>query len=58
MAVLCTTLGAQNFSTNVTLVEENGNTATFEAIATGAKKKDAAELAAKSAFNTLFHTGV
>ena len=29
MAVLCTTLGAQNFSTNVTLVEESGNTATF-----------------------------
>ena len=45
--VLCTGIGAQNFSSNVTLVEESGNTATFEAIATGAKKKDAAELAAK-----------
>ena len=56
--VLCSGLRAQNFSTNVTLVEESGNTATFEAIAIGVKKKDAAELAAKSAFNTLFHTGV
>ena len=56
--VLCSGLRAQNFSTNVTLIEESGNTATFEAIAIGMKKKEAAELAAKSAFNTLFHTGV
>lgn len=56
--VLCAGLRAQNYSTNVTLVEENGQTATFEVVAIAAKKKEACELAAKSAFNTLFHTGV
>lgn len=56
--VLCAGLRAQDFSTNVTLVEESGNTVTLEAVAMAAKKKDAIDLAAKSAFNTLFHAGV
>lgn len=58
MVVLCAGLRAQNYSTNVTLVEEDGNTATFEVTAIAAKKKEASELAAKSAFNALFHSGV
>ena len=56
--VLCVVLRAQNYSTNVTLVEENGNNVTLEATAIADKKKEASELAVKSAFHTLFHCGV
>lgn len=58
MMVLCADLRAQNYSTDVTLVEESGNTVTLEATAVAEKKKDASLLAAKSAFHTLFHAGV
>lgn len=58
VVVLCANLRAQNYSNNVTLVQEDGNTATLEVTAIAAKKKEASELAAKSAFNALFHAGV
>lgn len=58
VVVLCANLRAQNYSNNVTLVQEDGNTATLEVTAIAAKKKEASELAAKSAFNALFHSGV
>ena len=56
--VLCADLCAQNFSDNVTYVGEDGNLVTLEATASAQKKKDAEDLAVKSAFNALFHTGV
>lgn len=58
VVVLCANLRAQNYSNNVTLVQEDGNTATLEVTAIAAKKKEASELAAKSAFNALFHSGI
>lgn len=56
--VLCTVLCAQNYSTDVTLVEGDGNSVTLEATGVADKKKDATLMAAKSAFHTLFHVGV
>lgn len=56
--VLCAQVGAQNYSNEVTLVGQDDNSVTVRATATAAKKKDAAVLATKSAFYTLFHSGV
>lgn len=56
--VLCTKVCAQNFSSDVTLVQQDANTATVLATAIDDKKKDAALLASKSAFNTLFYSGI
>lgn len=56
--ILCTHAGAQNYSTDATLVSGDDNSVTLRASAVAEKKKDAALLAAKSAFYTLFHAGV
>ena len=56
--VLCTRVCAQNYSSDVTLVQQDANTATVLATAVDEKKKDAALLASKSAFNTLFYSGI
>lgn len=49
---------AQNYSANVSLVQQDGNNVTLLATATGDKKKEAAEEAVESAFSALFHVGV
>ena len=56
--ILCTNLCAQNYSNEVTLVHADDNSATLLVTAVSDKKKDAELLAAKSAFYTLFHSGV
>ncbi len=56
--VLCANICAQNYSTDVTLIEDNGNSVTLEATGVADKKKEAGLMAAKSAFHTLFHAGV
>lgn len=56
--VLCAKICAQNYSNEVTLVQGDDNSVTVLATAVDDKKKDAASLAAKSAFHTLFHSGV
>ena len=56
--ILCAQVCAQNYSDNVTLVQQDGNNVTLLATGTGEKKKEAAEHATKSAFNALFHSGV
>lgn len=58
-ALMCFTNAlAQTLSTDATLVAKDGNVITLRASATADKKKDAALLATKSAFNTLFHSGI
>lgn len=52
------TAEAQNFSDEITLVTWDDNTVTVESSAAAEKKKDAQDLAIKSAFNALFHSGV
>lgn len=49
---------AQVYSSDVELVSQDGSNVTLRATATADKKKDATQLAAKSAFNMLFHSGV
>ncbi|NDV58102.1 DUF6175 family protein [Bacteroides sp. 519] len=49
---------AQNYSGDVSFVEKGSNTLTLRATGVSAKKKDAVVMAAKSAFYTLFYTGV
>lgn len=56
--ILCTKICAQNYSNEVTLVQGDDNSVTVLATAVDDKKKDAALLAAKSAFHTLFHSGI
>lgn len=56
--ILCAKICAQNYSNEVTLVQGDDNSVTVLATAVDDKKKDAASLAAKSAFHTLFHSGV
>lgn len=57
--LLCANLCAQNYSDEVSLVQMDGDeSVTLLATATGEKKKDAADLATKSAFNALLHSGV
>ena len=58
VVILCADICAQNYSTEVSLVQQDNNSVTVLATAVGDKKKDAALLAAKSAFYTLFHAGV
>lgn len=54
----CTNLSAEVYSTDATLVSQDGNIITVRSSAVADKKKDAALLAAKSAFHTLFHAGI
>lgn len=56
--ILCAQVCAQNYSDEVTLLHQDDNSVTVRATATAAKKKDAAVLATKSAFHTLFHSGI
>lgn len=56
--ILCAHVCAQNYSNEVTLVQQDGDAVTVLATAVADKKKDAALLAAKSAFHTLFHSGI
>lgn len=56
--ILCTQLSAQNYSDNVTLVQQDGNNVVLLAVGIGDKKKEAAENATQSAFSTLFHSGI
>lgn len=56
--ILCAPVCAQNYSNEVTLVQQDDNSITVLATAVADKKKDAAVLATKSAFHTLFHTGI
>lgn len=56
--ILCAPICAQNYSNEVTLVQQDDNSVTVLATAVADKKKDAGLLAAKSAFHTLFHAGV
>ncbi len=56
--VLSANICAQNYSSDVTLRSQNDNSVTLTATAVGNKKKEAQELAVKSAFLTLFHSGI
>ncbi len=49
---------AQNFADEIQLIECDGNTVTLHSSAVADKKKDAVDLAVKSAFNSLFHSGI
>ena len=54
---LSATLCGQNYSSEVVL-QQQGNTLTVRALGISEKKKEAANMALKSAFYTLFYTGV
>ena len=54
----CTNMSAEVYSTDVTLVSQDGSIITVRSSAVAEKKKDASLLAAKSAFHTLFHAGI
>lgn len=56
--ILCAHVCAQNYSNEVTLVQQDGDALTVLATAVADKKKEAGLLAAKSAFHTLFHSGI
>ena len=56
--IFCTNINAEVYSTDATLVSQDGNIITVRSSAVADKKKDAALLAAKSAFHTLFHAGI
>ena len=56
--ILCTNVRAQNYSNEVTLVQQDGDAVTVLATAVADKKKEAGLLATKSAFHTLFHSGI
>ncbi len=56
--LLSMSLSAQNYSDDVRLISDDGSNITVVATATAEKKKDAEDLALKSAFNCLFHTGI
>ena len=49
---------AQNYSSDVSLVQQDGQSVTLRATAVGDKKKEAADLAARSAFHALLHVGI
>ena len=51
-------LSAQNYSNDVEALSETDNTATVRSSGIHAKKKEAAEMAAKSAFYSFFFTGI
>lgn len=56
--ILCAQLCAQNYSDNITLIQQDNNNVTVLVTGLGEKKKDATEHATKSAFNALFHSGI
>ncbi len=56
--LFCICISAENYSTDVTLVSQDGTNVTVRSSAVADKKKDASLLAAKSAFHTLFHVGI
>lgn len=56
--ILCAHVGAQNYSDNVTLVQDNGGNVIVVSTGVGEKKKDASDHAVRSAFNCFLHTGV
>lgn len=56
--ILGAPLYAQNFSDEIQLIECDGNTVSLTSAATADKKKEAVDLAVKSAFNSLFHSGI
>lgn len=59
MALLATAgIHAQVYSSDAELVSQDGHSLTLRASGTAEKKKEATQLAAKSAFNTLFHSGI
>lgn len=49
---------AQSFSDQIELLNQNGEQITVQATAVAEKKKEAQDLAVKSAFNALFHSGI
>lgn len=65
LLLLCTVMLASgmltaqdNYSNDVTFVEKSGNTLTLRSAGMHAKKKEAPNMAVKSAFYTLFYNGV
>lgn len=58
LAVFSLYATAQDFSDNVTLSGQEGDVICLQADASAPKKKEAEELALRSAFNALFHTGI
>ncbi len=59
IALLCgLTMQAQNYSADVSLVQQDAQSVTVRATAVAAKKKEAADLAVRSAFHALLHTGI
>ncbi len=52
------TLGAQNYSNEVIFLRQQGNTLSVSSTGIAEKKKEAVPMALKSAFYTLFYTGV
>lgn len=59
IALLCgLTMQAQNYSADVSLVQQDAQSVTVRATAIAAKKKEAADLAVRSAFHALLHTGI
>ena len=54
---LSATLYGQNYSSEVVFLQQQGNTLTVRALGISEKKKEAANMALKSAFYTLFYTG-
>jgi len=49
---------SQSFSDEVSLISDSGDIITVAAAASAEKKKEAQDLAIKSAFNSLFHSGI
>lgn len=59
IALLCgLTMQAQNYSADVSLVQQDAQSVTVRVTAVAAKKKEAADLAVRSAFHALLHTGI
>lgn len=56
--IMSVAMYAQSYSDEVELVSADGNTIRIVSSATAEKKKDAVDLAVKSAFNALFHSGI
>lgn len=56
--ILSVNVGGQNYSVEVTFLQQQGNTLTVRSLGVSDKKKEAAAMAMKSAFYTLFYTGV
>lgn len=56
--LVCISASGQHYSDNVTLISLDGDNVTLKSVASANNKKNAEELALKSAYNALMHGGV